>query len=280
MDPFKTFVDNQARADPARLPDELRRLYDGDLVFTLRTDRPTVVANFVASLDGVVALNIPGHSGGGEISGADPGDRLVMGILRTAADAVVVGAGTLHGDPGHVRIAQYIAPELEGPLARWRAERKASALPLNVIVSASGRINLAERTFHTPNLTTVIITTADGRDRLVRDHGPNLAITQVRVAGEGPTLSAASIVEKLRLDFGVRLVLHEGGPTLFGQFLKERLVDELFLTVAPQIIGRSKDAPRLSLVEGVALAPDMNSWWRVVSEKASGSHRYYRLATR
>ena len=57
--------------------------------------RPHVIGNFVTSLDGVVSLGIPGKAGGGEISGFNPHDRMVMGVLRAAADAVVVGAGTL-----------------------------------------------------------------------------------------------------------------------------------------------------------------------------------------
>ncbi|MBI2984181.1 MAG: dihydrofolate reductase family protein [Candidatus Kerfeldbacteria bacterium] len=279
MDPLKTLVDNQTRADPAWLPEELRRLYDGDLVFTRRTDRPTVVANFVSSLDGVVSLNIPGRSGGGEISGHDSGDRLIMGLLRTVADAVVVGAGTLHGDPGHVRISRYIAPELETLLSRWRQDRGLPSLPLNVIVSASGRVDLNEPTFHTPDLPTVIMTTLTGQQRLIRDHGQGVSATQVRVAGDEALLQPHDILNALHSEFGVQLLLHEGGPTLFGQFLKERLIDELFLTIAPQIVGRSRDTRRLGLVEGAALAPETNSWWGVLSEKAAGSYRYFRLVT-
>ena len=51
--------------------------------------RPHVIGNFVTSLDGVVSLGIPGKAGGGEISGFNPHDRMVMGLLRAAADAVV-----------------------------------------------------------------------------------------------------------------------------------------------------------------------------------------------
>jgi len=35
----------------------------------------------------------------------------------------------------------------------------------------------------------------------------------------------------------VRSVLCEGGPTVLGALLRERVVDELFLTVAPQVVG-------------------------------------------
>jgi len=44
-------------------------------------------------------------------------------------------------------------------------------------------------------------------------------------------------MRRLRSDFEVRALLCEGGPTLFGGLLQERLVDELFLTVAPKLSG-------------------------------------------
>ena len=52
-------------------------------------------------------------------------------------------------------------------------------------------------------------------------------------------------MRRLRSDFGVRTLLCEGGPTLFGALLRERLVDELFLTVAPAVVGGG-DAPTIS----------------------------------
>ena len=84
------------------LPPPLARLY-GQLEFPPYPGRPYVFGNFVTSLDGVVALNSAKvGSGGGEISGFNEHDRLVMGLLRAIADAVVVGAGTLRAVPEHL----------------------------------------------------------------------------------------------------------------------------------------------------------------------------------
>src|SRR5215216_7231822 len=80
--------------DELPLPCALSQLY-GRLRLARQTARPHVIGNFVSSLDGVVSLGIPGKAGGGEISGFNPHDRMVMGVLRAAADVVVVGAGTL-----------------------------------------------------------------------------------------------------------------------------------------------------------------------------------------
>ena len=89
------------------LPTELLRLY-GPLRFPPHRDGPYVIGNFVSTLDGVVSLNVPGQSGGGPISGELQQDRMVMGLLRAAADAVVVGAGTVRAVDNHVWTPGYI----------------------------------------------------------------------------------------------------------------------------------------------------------------------------
>src|SRR5436305_9179745 len=123
------------------LTSELRQLYGGDLSFPApHSNRPYVIANFVETIDGVVSFHIPGRSGGGEISGGSAEDRFVMGLLRSVADAVLVGSGTLHGDPGHVRIPACIYPQAAELYADLRSKLGKPALPLNVILSASGKL--------------------------------------------------------------------------------------------------------------------------------------------
>ena len=66
--------------------------------------------NFVATIDGVVSLNVKGHKSGGDISGFSAQDRMVMGMLRAAADAIVVGSGTFEVDRKHLWTAEDIFP--------------------------------------------------------------------------------------------------------------------------------------------------------------------------
>ena len=79
------------------LPPRLARLY-GRLRMPLLRSRPHVFSNFVTTLDGVVSLNVKGHASGGDISGFNAQDRMVMGLLRAVADVVIVGSGTLRAD--------------------------------------------------------------------------------------------------------------------------------------------------------------------------------------
>jgi riboflavin biosynthesis pyrimidine reductase len=90
------------------------------------------------------------------------------------------------------------------------------------------------------------------------------------------TIAPLAILELLLSQFGVKTVLHEGGPTLFGQFLAEDAVDELFLTLAPQIAGREPDVTRPALVQGVQFLPDSAPWFQMVSVKEQGAYLYLR----
>src|ERR1700732_5317623 len=93
---IRTLIDRREAPAHSVLPEELRIAYGGDLWFPpSNAQRPYVIGNFVATLDGVVSYQIPGRSGGGEISGHDDGDRFIMGLLRTSADAVMIASGTL-----------------------------------------------------------------------------------------------------------------------------------------------------------------------------------------
>jgi hypothetical protein len=88
----QTLIDcDQEYAEPA-LPQGLRKLYDGDLHFRRSpAARPFVIANFVSTLDGVVSYEIKGQAEGSAISGSDPADRFIMGLLRASADGIIVG---------------------------------------------------------------------------------------------------------------------------------------------------------------------------------------------
>ena len=100
LTPLATLYD-VALGDELPFPIDLAALY-GPLRLPRPKARPYVVGNFVTTLDGVVSLNTPGRAGGGEISGFNQHDHMVMGMLRAVADAVIVGVGTLRASPHHL----------------------------------------------------------------------------------------------------------------------------------------------------------------------------------
>ncbi|MGH9393873.1 MAG: RibD family protein [Terriglobales bacterium] len=241
---IQALLDRVQARGPA-LPAELRRLYDGDLALP-----EGVVANFVATLDGVVSFALPGQEGGGVISGRDPGDRFLMDLLRASCDAIVVGARTLEAVPP---TAKWIPGEIYPPARELYAQYRRDVLgkpapPLLAVVSASGRAALP-------------------------------AAARAVVLGQG-RVPPAAIVAQLQQEFGARHILLEGGPHLFGEFVAARLVDELFLTLSPQIAGRAASSLRPALVEGAAFTPGNAAWLELASVKSSASHLYLRYRAR
>ncbi len=276
----RTLVDCDKEYAESALPQELRELYDGDLHFrTSSAARPLVMANFVSTLDGVVSYEINGKSGGSTISGSDPADRFIMGLLRASADAVMVGAGTLHDvSPNSLWTPEYVCPDAK----HFYAEYRMNALhkpeyPLLVIVSGTGRLELERAVFRTPAMRTLVITTSAGRDELTRRGATTLDSVEVHALNSSSgSIAPPAILELLQSEFGVKTLLHEGGPTLFGQFLAAGAVDELFLTLSPQIAGRKGDVTRPAVVEGVAFLPDSAPWFQLVSVKEKAAHLYLR----
>lgn len=263
----------------APLSPALRKRYGGTLAFPRAPrHRPYIVSNFVSTLDGVVSYHIPGKSGGGEISGFNADDTFVMGLLRAMSDAVVLGSGTLNNDSGHAHVPSVICPPFKKEFAALRRRLGKPQEPLNVILSASGTIQLDKPIFRYPGLKTLIITTDRGVKKLERDYGEKLRITNVISVGKGTTVPPKKVAETLFREYGVRLLVHEGGPTVFGDFLKAGLVDEMFLTFAPQVAGRSHAAPRLSFAGETPFLPDSAPWFRLKSVKAAGGHLLLRYA--
>src|SRR6185437_10041505 len=150
------FASDRGAAIP--LPPRLARLYGS---FHLRVPRSGhhVFGNFVSTLAGVVSLGSRGHSGGGDISGFSAQDRMVMGMLRAVADVVIVGSGTLAADPAHVWTPGSIYPELASDYRRLRRVLGNGEAAMNVVVSATGNIDLRLPVFASGLVPALILTT-------------------------------------------------------------------------------------------------------------------------
>lgn len=257
------------------LPPELAVVY-GQLRFPVSPNRPYVFANFVSSLDGVVSLEAPGRAGGGDISDNNTHDHMVMGILRAVADAVIVGAGTLRKSPRHVWTAGHIYPPFASLYQQLRHALGKSEPPLNVIVTREGNVNLNQPLFLSGEVPVLLITTMQGEQRL-RQHTipPSTAIVALEQSASGE-LSARAILEATQRARPADLILTEGGPQLLGTFLAERCLDELFLTLAPQVAGRDDTIARPGLVSGKLFAPEFPLWGSLVSIKRETSHLFLR----
>jgi riboflavin biosynthesis pyrimidine reductase len=256
------------------LPTELEHLY-GRLRFPSHPDRPHVVGNFVTTLDGVVSLGLPGMADGRPISGANEHDRLVMGLLRAVADAVVVGAGTFRESSKRRWTAEYAFPPFADAYRLLRERLGKPGPPLDVIVTARGDLDFDRPSPRPVEAPALVITTEEGALTLHRRSLP--PAVQVVEAGSG-SLSARQILDVIGRVWPSSLILVEAGPRLMADFVAEQCLDELFLTLAPQIAGRDGAVARPGMVAGRTFAPDDPRWGSLVSLKRAESHLFLRYA--
>ena len=273
--PLKTLFETR-RGRLLPLPPRLARLY-GSLRMPSPRGRPHVFSNFVTTLDGVVSLNEKGHASGGDISGFSAEDRMVMGLLRALADVVIIGAGTLGADSRHLWTAAAIFPELAREYRLLSQALGKGEAPLHVIVSGSGSLDLHLPVFTSGKVQTLVLTTAPGAKRLLRQGVPDSV--EIRAIGRSTHgISAQAILDEAVRVRPARRILVEGGPRLLGDFYAAHLLDEQFLTLAPQIAGRDAGDRRLSLVMGKAFAPKNALWGSLSDVRRGGSHLYLRYS--
>jgi len=199
--------------------------------------RPHVLLNMIATADGHATLG--GRSGA--LSG--PADRALFHALRSAVDAVLVGAGTVRAE----RYGRIIAD------AATRALRRRSALseePLACIVSGRMRLDTDIPLLAQPAARVAILTASDA----------SLPATQAHVdyirAPRGGQLDLRAALAALAERFSVRTLLCEGGPHLAYQLLADGLLDELFLTLSPKLLGeKGAGGDALGIIAGGELQP-------------------------
>jgi riboflavin biosynthesis pyrimidine reductase len=153
----------------------------------------------------------------------DEGDKAMFHGLREQFDAVLAGTGTLRTE----RYGRILAkPERR----RRRAERGLTEEPLACIFTRSGELPHDIPLFDEPEARVVIFTSRPRR-------GDPWKAQVEQVAIDGSSFTVADALRYLRAEHGIRSVLCEGGPALFGAMLHEQVVDEFFLTVAPWLTG-------------------------------------------
>jgi riboflavin biosynthesis pyrimidine reductase len=180
-------------------------------------ERPYTVVNFVSTVDG--RATVGGRSG----PLGDDGDHATFHGLREQVDAVLAGTVTL--------AAEHYGRILGKPeRRRRRSERGLSPEPIACVVTRSGEIPLDIPLFAEPEARIVVFSPTE-----IEIDVCAAAVEVVRLDPGELTLTTA--LRRLRSDYGVRSLLCEGGPTLFGALMQEGLVDELFLTLSPMLAG-------------------------------------------
>ena len=173
-----------------------------------RVDRPYLAINMVATADGRAAVN------GSAVGIGSSADKHLMRELRAEADVVLHGAGTVRADPLSARVPR--------ELVKQRLAAGLSEQPLGAIITRSGNLPARHPYYESA---TVIYVTSD------REVGVDAATVEIcRVA------DVSEVVRDLARR-GARRILCEGGPTLNAALFVAGLIDDVFLTIAPKVVG-------------------------------------------
>ncbi len=183
-------------------------------------DRPYVVLNFVASVDG--RATVDGRSG----ALGSRTDLEMLQRLRTRVDAVMIGAGTMRAE----RYGRIVS---DPDLGAYRESTGLAQDPVAVLVSNSLDLPWDAGLF-TDGGGEIVIFTSDGTE------GAPETVTPVTVVEHEGAVDLDRALEWLVRERGVRSLLCEGGPVLHGELQARGLADELFLTLAPKLVGREE----------------------------------------
>ncbi|MFQ5512490.1 MAG: RibD family protein [Candidatus Krumholzibacteriia bacterium] len=181
---------------------------------------PYVTLNVAISADGKIATR---RRESFPLGSAE--DRRLMDVLRARADAVVVGAGTVRSDGWAIRVR-------DAGLRAGRRRRRGAPHPLNVVPSARLDLSPGRQFFTHAETERLVLTTRAApaaRVRRFEKHASVIVLARKRIR---PTDVLAQLSKR-----GVKRVLLEGGGELNYSFLEQNLVDEMYLTLTPRILG-------------------------------------------
>ena len=183
--------------------------------------------NMVTSADGQTSIGDKASKIGSDI------DRHTMRNLRSNSDAVMVGADTLRAER----------------LSLGLDKSSQSAQPLGIILTTLGDVPLESNLiFHAGQTVLVISSDAISKER-AEALGQKAKVLRIAPARDGrPDLSKT--LQTLKLDYDVERLLVEGGPTLNRALICAKLVDEIFLTLTPKLLGADATSGTGTILRG------------------------------
>lgn len=186
---------------------------------------PYILLNFASSVDGKIA---PGDRSQPRFSSEV--DRDLMDEIRSGVDAVLVGAATIRAEDPPTRIQS-----ADRRKARIKAGKPRH--PLAVVLTSSLDLPFDGRYFSTRGVRKLIVTTETADVTRLQTASGVAAVFQIGV-GTVDLLALCSHLKQL----GVDRLLVEGGGAVNMAFFSLGLVNEVFMTLCPVIIG-GRDAP-------------------------------------
>ena len=201
--------------------------------------KPYIILNGAMTLDGKIATKI----GNSQISGQE--DLLRVHQIRKDVDAIMVGIGTILTDNPR--------------LTAYRVSLNKEDNPIRIVVDNKARTPLNYKILNDESKTIIAVS------NLCDEKNKNCDIEAVNRAKELSKKAELFFSSKEYIDLkelmnylynkGIKTLLLEGGSTLNFSMIKENLIDEIKVCIAPMIVG-GKDAKTLFDGEGFDLMKD------------------------
>ena len=224
-----------------------------DVFFPKLEERPYVLINMVSSLDGKAAVEGAAGSIGSAI------DRAVMRNLRAHADAVMIGASTLRAERLSLSVTQ--------DLAQQRVSLGLKPQPLAVLITVSGDLPLENH---------LLDATSDNLLVFASPSTPSLSLKKISsLASVEISTGLYETLQVLKEQYAVDVLLVEGGSSLNHALVSEDLVDELFLTLSPKLLGGEANSTP-TIIEGPSLEETIHA--NLVSIHAASGDLFLRYA--
>ncbi len=200
--------------------------------------RPFVLAHFAMTADGKTSTRAFTPS-----LFTSPADKRRLQEVRAGADAILAGRGTVASDTMSMGLSRE-------DLRQERASRGLPPVPLRVIVSNSGKLDIHWKVFKYKDSPLVVFSTRKMPLKLRAE----IARRAELFLFSGQSVDLPQVLKILRAEFQVKRLVCEGGGTLLRSLAVNDLVDGICLTVAPIIFG-GRLAPTLTGLPGDFLTP-------------------------
>ena len=220
--------------------------------FNKPANRPFIFSSFVSTLDGKIIVKKPGYWPIGSKN-----DYQFFTHLRAHADAIVDARNTamMFGKKTIETIQSQSFNEIRSQLGKTKETEYI------VITSRPDQELLSLFTEYKPYIATTAPVSSYDQSRILHLTGEKHIDLQAFF--------------ELCEEKGWHSVFIDGGPTLIAQLLQEQLIDELFITIAPKIVG-SEQGITLTLAEGLLFDPKEVKRFSLVSSEQVGDEVFLR----
>lgn len=190
-------------------------------------------------------------------------DRRLMDVLRADADAVIVGSGTVRNDGFPIRIRYR-------DLEAGRVDGGRSPHPVNVTMSRELNFPSTRPFFHHPDTEKIVFTTQAAPASRIKRFSRFADVVTLRARTISPTAVLAELSRR-----GMKRVLMEGGGELHFAFAREGVIDDLYITLTPRLIGGGT-APTILDGKGFLAADHIDL--RLVTKKQIGDELFLKYS--